>query len=64
VGGLAAVAAGAAELDEPLPNLSYHVKTLERLGVIELTGTTSPRGAIEHFYRGRWRVRTEAERID
>ena len=29
----------AAELDEPLPNLSYHVKTPERLGAIELTGT-------------------------
>lgn len=54
----------AAELEEPLPNLSYHVKTLERLGAIELTGTRSPRGATEHFYRARWRVRIEAEPVE
>ena len=53
----------AAELDERLTNLSYHVKVLEQLGAIELTGTRSVGGAIEHFYRARWRVRIEAEPV-
>lgn len=48
----------AAELDEPLPNLSYHVKTPERPGAIELTGTRSPRGATALL-----RVRVEVEPI-
>ena len=39
------------ELEEPLGNVSYHVKTLAELGCIELVDTAPRRGAIEHFYR-------------
>ena len=41
------------ELDEPLGNVSYHVRLLHDLGLIELVGTTPRRGAIEHHYRAR-----------
>jgi DNA-binding transcriptional ArsR family regulator len=41
----------ATELQEPLGNVSYHVKTLAELGCIELVDTAPRRGAIEHFYR-------------
>jgi DNA-binding transcriptional ArsR family regulator len=41
----------ATELEEPLGNVSYHVKTLAELGCIELVETAPRRGAIEHFYR-------------
>ena len=43
----------AEELDEPLGNVSYHVRLLHDLGLIELVGTTPRRGAIEHHYRAR-----------
>jgi DNA-binding transcriptional ArsR family regulator len=39
------------ELGERLPNVSYHVKTLDELGAIELVRTTPRRGAVEHHYR-------------
>jgi DNA-binding transcriptional ArsR family regulator len=39
------------ELEEPLGNVSYHVKTLAEMGCIELVDTEPRRGAIEHFYR-------------
>ena len=39
------------ELDQPLVNVSYHVKTLEKLGCIELVRTEQRRGALEHYYR-------------
>jgi DNA-binding transcriptional ArsR family regulator len=38
-------------LDERLPNVSYHVRTLLDLGCIELVRTAQRRGAIEHYYR-------------
>lgn len=41
----------ATELEEPLGNVSYHVKTLAEMGCIELVNTEPRRGAIEHFYR-------------
>jgi DNA-binding transcriptional ArsR family regulator len=41
----------AGELEEPLGNVSYHVKTLAEMGCIELVDTRPRRGAIEHFYR-------------
>jgi DNA-binding transcriptional ArsR family regulator len=41
----------AVEIGAPLGNVSYHVRFLARLGLIELTGTRPRRGAIEHFYR-------------
>jgi DNA-binding transcriptional ArsR family regulator len=47
----------AAELDAPLGNVSYHVRFLARVGLIELTGTKPRRGAVEHYYRAVGRVR-------
>jgi DNA-binding transcriptional ArsR family regulator len=41
----------AERLDEPLGNVSYHVKILRECKAIELVRTTPVRGAIEHFYR-------------
>src|SRR5262245_46595907 len=41
----------AVEFDEPLGNVSYHIKTLEELGCIELVRTTPARGALQHHYR-------------
>jgi DNA-binding transcriptional ArsR family regulator len=41
----------AQELDEPLGNVSYHVKTLLEYACIELVKTEPRRGAVEHFYR-------------
>lgn len=39
------------QLDEPLGNVSYHVKTLLEFDCIELVKTEPRRGAVEHFYR-------------
>lgn len=39
------------ELDEPLGNVSYHVKTLLEFDCVELVKTEPRRGAVEHFYR-------------
>ena len=44
------------ELDEALGNVSYHVRTLENLGAVELVSTKPVRGALEHFYRATIRV--------
>jgi DNA-binding transcriptional ArsR family regulator len=41
----------ARELDEPLGNVSYHVKTLLEYDCVELVKTEPRRGAVEHFYR-------------
>jgi DNA-binding transcriptional ArsR family regulator len=41
----------ASELSEPLGNVSYHVRTLADLGLIELVKKVPRRGAIEHYYR-------------
>ncbi len=41
----------AAELEEPLGNVAYHIRMLERLECIELVRTTPRRGALEHHYR-------------
>lgn len=38
-------------LDATLGVVSYHVRTLERLGLIKLIRTTPVRGTIEHHYR-------------
>lgn len=37
-------------LEEPLGNVSYHMKTLVEYDVIKLTKTEPRRGAVEHFY--------------
>lgn len=39
------------ELDEPLGNVSYHVRILVQCEAIELVKTAPVRGALEHFYR-------------
>lgn len=41
----------AAEMGEPLGNVSYHTRVLAKLGCIELVRTTQRRGALEHHYR-------------
>jgi DNA-binding transcriptional ArsR family regulator len=41
----------ARQLDEPLGNVSYHVKILLENDLIELVETQPVRGAIAHFYR-------------
>jgi DNA-binding transcriptional ArsR family regulator len=41
----------AKRLDEPLTNVSYHVRMLHDLGCIELVETEPRRGALEHYYR-------------
>jgi DNA-binding transcriptional ArsR family regulator len=41
----------ARELGLPLGRVSYHIRLLADLGVIELVRTEPRRGALEHFYR-------------
>lgn len=41
----------AVALDEPLTNVSYHVRQLAELGAIELVDAKPRRGALEHYYR-------------
>jgi DNA-binding transcriptional ArsR family regulator len=41
----------AAELGEPIGNVSYHTRILAQLGCIELVKTKQVRGAVEHYYR-------------
>lgn len=38
------------ELSLPVENVSYHVRTLRRLGFIKLVRTRQVRGTIEHYY--------------
>ena len=52
------------ELDVPLATVAHHVIVLRDLGAIELTTTEQRRGATEHFYRARWKVRFEVEPVD
>jgi DNA-binding transcriptional ArsR family regulator len=35
---------------QPLGNVSYHVRQLEKAGLIELVATKQRRGALEHYY--------------
>ncbi len=51
----------AAELDEPLNSVSYHIKVLEKYGAIELADTRQVRSVIEHFYRATMRPLIEEE---
>ena len=37
-------------LGEPLGKVSYHVRQLEKAGLIELVATKQRRGALEHYY--------------
>jgi DNA-binding transcriptional ArsR family regulator len=56
----------AAEMDEPLNNVTYHVNQLRDLGCIELARTAPVRGGrvVEHFYRPCRRSYFDAEAWD
>ena len=41
----------AGELDEPIGNVSYHMRTLADFGAVELVRTEPRRGAVEHYYQ-------------
>jgi DNA-binding transcriptional ArsR family regulator len=47
----------AAELEAPLGNVSYHVRYLERAGLLKLVRTRPRRGAVEHYYKAIGRLR-------
>jgi hypothetical protein len=49
--GVASPVEMAREFDQPVGRVSHHVRTLARLGAIELVRTEPRRGAVEHFYR-------------
>jgi DNA-binding transcriptional ArsR family regulator len=51
----------AEELQAPLGNVSYHVRFLARVGLIELAGTEPRRGAVEHYYRAVGRPQISAK---
>jgi DNA-binding transcriptional ArsR family regulator len=51
----------AAELGAPVGNVSYHVRELEEVGLIELVDEKKRRGAVEHFYRAIARPMLSAE---
>ena len=40
-------------LDATLGTVAYHVRTLERMGLVELVRETRVRGAVEHHYRSK-----------
>jgi DNA-binding transcriptional ArsR family regulator len=44
------------ELDEGLSQVSYHVKVLKDLDMIEMVKTEPRRGAVEHYYRATSKV--------
>lgn len=37
-------------LDQPIGDVSYHMRTLVKAGVVKLMQTKPRRGALEHFY--------------
>ena len=39
---------------EPLANVSYHVRQLQKAGLIQLIATRQRRGALEHYYTLAW----------
>lgn len=41
----------AQQLEQPLGNVSYHVRILHNAGILHLTSTAQRRGALEHYYR-------------
>jgi DNA-binding transcriptional ArsR family regulator len=55
------------QLEEPLSNVSYHIRVLGELGLVELTEEVAVRGAVEHFYKAIERPLTdnpEWEKLD
>jgi DNA-binding transcriptional ArsR family regulator len=51
----------AEELDAPLGNVSYHVRTLAELGLLKLVRRKTRRGAVEHYYQARGRATVSNE---
>src|SRR5579875_2544732 len=51
----------AEEIEAPLGNVSYHVRFLARMGLVELAGTRPRRGAVEHYYRAVARMQVSQE---
>lgn len=51
----------ALKLGEPLGNIAYHVRELEKYGCIELIDTKQRRGATEHYYRALARTLIDTE---
>jgi DNA-binding transcriptional ArsR family regulator len=51
----------AEEIGAPLGNVSYHVRFLARLGLVELAETRPRRGAVEHYYRAVTRMHLSQE---
>lgn len=41
----------AAQIEMPLSNVSYHVRVLDELGLIEIVEEESVRGSVAHFYK-------------
>ena len=41
----------AAEQDQAVGDVAYHVRVLRELGMIQLVSTRQVRGATQHFYR-------------
>ena len=41
----------AAQIEAPLSNVSYHVRVLDELGLIEIVEEESVRGSVAHFYK-------------
>lgn len=39
------------QIDAPLSNVSYHVRVLDELGLIEIMEEESVRGSVAHFYK-------------
>ena len=48
-------------LDATLGTVAYHVRTLERMGLVELVRETRVRGAVDHHYRSKERPRVSDE---
>jgi len=51
----------AGELGAPLGNVSYHVRQLERFGLIKLVKEAPRRGAVEHYFKLDMRPRVSDE---
>jgi DNA-binding transcriptional ArsR family regulator len=47
----------AEELEARIGNVSYHMRVLERLELVELARTKPRRGAVEHYFRARGTLR-------
>lgn len=39
------------QIDAPLSNVSYHVRVLDKLGLVEIMEEESVRGSVAHFYK-------------